>query len=147
MGILNRTMEPSEKLEVLSSTFNGPTGVIAVGATLMGCFVPSAGTLRGVAVTCQGASIVPTSSVQIVRFIPGAGATTLSGIGASFLIPAIGVSGFLSVSLVAAGSAVLNLLAGDCIQVILGVNSASGVQLSATYAKTQDIVSRFGITS
>jgi len=144
MGNLNRTNDLTEQLEVLQSSFIGSSGAIVPGTTLQGCLVPSAGTLNRVLITCQGASVIPTSSVQIVRFIPGAGVTTITGAGASFGIPQMGISGVLSVSLVSIGSTLLNLLPNDMIQVILGVNSANAVNLSVVYRKTQDIVSRFG---
>lgn len=144
MGIVNRSLDASEQKDLYCQVFAGTSGVIASGTTLIVGPIASAGTIDRVAVTCQGASVSPTSSIQVLRFIPGAGATTISALGSSFVLPAMGVSGYLSVSLVAAGSTLLSVLPGDCIQMILGVNSAVCPAIDVVVKKTQEIVSRFG---
>lgn len=144
MGIVNRTLDASEQKQTYMFNWSGTSGSIAVGTTLMSAPIPSPGVLQAAVVSCQGASVVPTSSLQVVRFIPGAGVTTISGLGASFVVPAIGISGVLSVSLVASGSTLLNLLAGDCFQMINGVNSVVSPVLSVVVKKTQDIATSFG---
>ena len=148
MGILNRTMDVSEQKEVYSQVFaSGGVGgsmIAGIGSTLQLAPLPSPGTLQAAIVSCQGASVAATSSLEIFRFIPGAGVTTISGLGASFTIPAMGVSGYLSVSLVAAGSTLLNLLAGDQVQMRTGANTCVLPSLSIVVKKTQDIVARFG---
>lgn len=151
MPIVNREKDVSEQKEtyMLTPLAGGVGGsfIVGVGSTLNVGPIPSPGTLAAVQVSCQGASVVPTSSLEILRFIPGSGFTTISGIGASFAIPAIGVSGTLSVSLVAAGSTLLNLLAGDVIQMRTGVNTCVGPMMTVVVKKTQDIVSHFGVST
>jgi len=145
MGIVNRTLDASEQKDVYVHQWavSGATGFVA-GSTLIGAPMASAGTLDRIVVTCQGASTATTSSIEILRFIGGAGFTTIVGLGASFVMPIMGISGALSVSLAASGSTLLNVLPGDCVQLRLGVNGAQGPAVTVVVKKTQEIVSRFG---
>lgn len=144
MAITNGALDSSEQKDLILGQWIGTSGVVNVGATLITAPIPSAGVIDRISVVCQGASVVPTSSIGINRFIAGSGFTTIGGIGASFLLSAMGISGPLSVSLVAAGSTLLQVLPGDTIQMILGVNTASCPAMTVVVKKTQDIVSRFG---
>ncbi len=144
MAITNKAKDASEQKDVYAFSWTGQSGTVGPGVTLISSPIASPGVLSAVSVVCQGASVVPTSCLQINRFIAGSGFTTIAGIGSSFLLSAMGISGPLSVSLVAAGSTLLQVLAGDTIQMILGVNSAAGPAMTVVIKKTQDIVQRFG---
>lgn len=151
MGVTNRAHDVSEQKDVFTFSWGGGgvggSLIAGVGTTCMTSPLPSPGVIETVMVSCQGASVVPTSSLEIVRFIAGAGTTTLVGLGSSFLLSAFSISGPLSVSLVAAGNTLLNVLAGDCLQMRLGVNTSVIPMMSVVIQKSQDIVSRFGTST
>lgn len=150
MAIVNRECDASQQKD--SYLFNWAAGGMAgisggifpPGTTLTSGIIPAPGVLSAVQVSCLGASVAPTSQLAVGRFIPGAGLTLLTGLGASFTIPIFGISGSLGVSLVAAGSTLLNLMAGDVLIINCGVNSATSVDMSVILKKTQDIVAHFG---
>jgi len=139
MPINNRSMDASQQKEVVQLVAQG---VVATGATLLSAPIPFPGVLSAAFVAAQGASGAPTSSLEISRFIAGAGATVISGLAASFIIPVRGLSGTLGLSMVAAGSTLLNVMAGDCIQIRLGTANTAAVcpVVSVVVQKTQDIV-------
>jgi hypothetical protein len=140
MAITNKALDASEQKVSFIDNFGAS---IITGQTLQIGPIPFPCTLQAVIATAQGAAATSSSSVEVARFIPGTGFTTISGLGASFVVPTFGTSGYLSVSLVSSGSSLLNLIAGDMVQFRLN-NGANYPVFEVVVKKTQDIVSHFG---
>lgn len=142
MAIVNRTLDASEQRKMYSASY----GVIGTGATLMGVPIPSDGSLAAVRIAVNGVSGSPTALVVVHRFIVGTG---LTSIAACTLLThtAFGTSGIQSVGLAAAGSTLLQLLAGDYLAVATGgANSAvASMTVSAVVQNIQDIKTAYGV--
>jgi hypothetical protein len=109
--------------------------------------MPSAGTLEGVRMAAAGISGSPVAQVAVIRFIAGAGLTSIGGVATTLALQTVGTSGLQSAVLAASGSTLLNLLAGDVIAVgLTGTNSAvATLAVAAVVKQTQDIKTSFGI--
>ena len=148
MPIVARDLDVSERKFVLefktSKLMNGAT-TIPTGATLLVGIVRFPAEIQSIVIYGQGNSGVPAMVPDILRFIPGAGFTAITGLvaGSTILLPNYGTSGAVSASLVAAGSTLLQCLAGDVIQVrVAGTNTATtDLDIMVVVKKLQDIVS------
>jgi len=142
MPIVNNSVSANEQKERFMINL-GPS--LISGSTIVIGPIPYPSVLTAVAVGAVTSSATSSSSVEVARFIPGSGFTTISGLGASFVIPQIGVSGMLSVSLTTAGSTLLLLQSGDFLQfrVNAGVNMGA---FECIVQKTQPQVTYFGAT-
>jgi hypothetical protein len=143
MAITNRALDASEQRK----TFTAGVGLVGTGSTTH-CFVmPSAGTLEGVRMAAAGISGSPVAQVAVIRFIAGAGLTSIGGVATTLALQAVGTSGIQSVALAAAGSTLLNLMAGDVVAVgLTGANSAvATLTVAAVVKQTQDIKTQFGL--
>ena len=115
MGIINRTMDASEQKEAIKISVLAPVNGSEV---LIPPFERNV-TISDAKVSLLGISGAPTVHLRGLRFIAGTGGSSFA-IGSSFAVTAFGTSGYLSYSLPASGSTLLNLQKGDCISVIFG---------------------------
>lgn len=130
MGIINRTMDVSEQKEIFTATATTVVNQmdIPVGIVERACTVTDA------KVSLLGISGAPTVLLKALRFVAGTGGSSFV-LGTTFAITAFGTSGYISYSLVTAGSTVLNLQKGDLL-----VATAGGGTGAAATAMTLDIV-------
>lgn len=133
MGIINRTKDASEQKEALKVTtgaaVNSTEFIIAAAERPM--------TISKVVASCIGISGAPTGLLRVTRF---GGASYF--IGASFLIPAVGTSGVMGVSLPATGSSLLLLQKNDLLTVAVGGGTsaaANSVLVEVVVQNAQDI--------
>lgn len=115
MGIINRTMDASEQKEAVKISVIAPVNGSEV---LIPPFERNV-TITDAKVSLLGISGAPTVHLRGLRFIAGTGGSSFA-IGTSFAVTAFGTSGYLSYSLPASGSTLLNLQKGDCVSVIFG---------------------------
>lgn len=141
MSVINRTNDVSEQKVALGQAF-GPS--VISGATLQ-IIIPYPCTLSQIIATSVAGAATSSTSAEISRFIPGSGFTVITGLGASFVVPVYGTSGYISVSLTAQGSTLLNLMAGDALTFRLN-NGSNWPQIIPVVRKTQDVVTFFGST-
>lgn len=137
MAIVNRTLDASEQKQSMELR----TGAVVNAAEVIVGSAPRAQTITGAYATCFGISGAPTGLLRVTRF---GGASYL--IGTTFLIPAVGVSGIMGISLAAVGSSLLNLQARDLVTIVVGGGSgaaATSVALDLVVQNIQDIKSWF----
>lgn len=151
MALSNRDKDVSEQKQSYTVTKSGSLGgttlsIFTTAATCQIMVVPYPAELKALSVSAQGCSGALNGQVKIHRFIPGAGVTYITGIGASLTIPEFGTSGSLSASLVASGSTILNLLSGDILFFHAGVanTAAESVTFGITLKALQDFKADFG---
>lgn len=156
MAITNRALDISQQKEVIRKAFSpaasGPAaglslyGGLVAGSTMLVGQVPFQSTLKAVQVCADAMTNSLVLSFLVARFIPGAGITYLSNVMASLAITVFGTSGAQSVSLPAAGSSLLTLLANDMIYVT--PTGAAGTVTNATIdivvAALNDVKQTFG---
>lgn len=143
MGITNRTLDVSEEQkQFFVSRLAVATGS-TFGSTLLIATIPYPSVLKQVKIACQGLSASPIFDLSIERFIVGTGATSLIGGATSLTGVAMGTSGVQSMVLASAGSALLNLMAGDVIVINpSGADTAvTGLTVDCIIQATQDIKS------
>lgn len=130
MPIINRTQDVSEQKEIFTVTAENVVNQqdIPVG------IVERQVTMTDAKVTLLGISGTPNVMLKVLRFIAGTGGSSFI-IGSTFAVTAFGTSGYLSYSLPATGSTLLNLQKGDLLVAVAG----GGVGAAAT-ALTLDIV-------
>jgi len=145
MAIAARDLEVSEKkldhTQLIAAT--------AVSSTYAIWMAPFPCELVAAQTASAGLSGTPLHNLGIVRFVAGAGLTTIVGQNSSFAVSAIGTSGVQGMSLIAAGSTLLQMQAGDILSLVTsGANSAAlNVSVSIVVKKLQDIVSHYGVST
>lgn len=134
MAIVNRTMDVSEQKEAKCiNVFNPVNGTeVLIGPIERAC------TISDVKATLLGISGAPTVHLRGLRFIAGTGGSSFA-IGTSFAVTAFGTSGYVSYSLPAAGSTLLNLQRGDAIAVIFGGGTGAACTTAAVELVVQNI--------
>lgn len=147
MAIVNRDLDVSEQNKTLSSVITTSVAASA-GQSFHAVQVPWPCTLKAVVFAANSISGSPVVNVDIKRWTSG-GVTTIPGAGLSLAILAYGASSAMqSVSLVASGSTLLSLQAGDVItvnQLFSGGNvSAANMVVSCVVQALQDIKQSFG---
>jgi hypothetical protein len=142
MAVVNRTLDPSEQKKVLEFAI----GALATGITIPAFQVPFNSVLSGGQIAAFGLSGSPTYQLAVQRFIPGTGATAFT-IGSANAPLAYGTSGAFGLSLPAAGSTLLNLLANDVLTVTSGASNAAvtGLNIGIVLRPLQDIKTQFGV--
>lgn len=144
MAVVNRSLDASEQRKVLSANF----GLVATGVTLAVAQIPQPMTVQAIQIQAAGVSGTLSGGLYIQRFIVGTGFTSIA-FGSSFAPPDFGVSGVpaVGVSLPAAGSSLLNLLANDTIVLKTTGSNAAAMNLSVNMVllPTQDIRTFFGL--
>ncbi len=146
MAITNRALDPSEQRKNVDYTF----GALATGVTGMVGVVAWPSVLERGQMVSVGVSGSPTAQLVVQRFIPGSGFTTWAVSSANAAV-AFGTSGVpvSGLSLLAAGSTLLNLQANDVLSIATGgANSAvTGLFVGLVLRPIQDIKTNFGATS
>jgi anti-sigma factor RsiW len=134
MGIVNRTLDASEQKEAkVVNVFSPVNGTeVIVGP------IERAMTISDVKATLLGISGAPTVHLRGLRFIAGTGGSTFA-IGSSFAVTAFGTSGYVSYSLPASGSTLLNLQKGDAIAVIFGGGTGAACTTAAVEIVAQNV--------
>ena len=136
MGIVNRTMDASEQKmqmdQVISTTKTGVAYPIFRAPCPM--------VISDARSAAMGISGTPTSTLNIQRFVLGAGLTTIAVSGALTVL-AQGTSGPQQYSLPAAGSSLLQLQAGDVLVATQGGANAgfNSLYVALVVNATQDI--------
>lgn len=144
MSIVNRTLDSSEQRKVIGQRY----GAVATGSTVIVSVIPYPCVLEKAQIAAFGHSGAPSYTLYVNRFITGSGFTTFAVSGAQ-LPPAFGTSGVPSVgmSLLAAGSSLLNLLANDVVTATAGVANTNvlGLSIDLVVRPVQDIKLNFGL--
>jgi hypothetical protein len=134
MGIINRTLDASEQKQ--SVTGQAVQTVVNTLETAI-AVVPRACTIVDAQATCTGISGSPTGILRVTRF---GGASFF--VGSTFLIPAVGTSGVIGISLPAAGASQLNLQKDDVVSVLFGGGTGAAAVsaiVDLVVQNTQDI--------
>lgn len=137
MGIINRTNDVSEQKESIKITAALPVN----GTEYISAPMERAVTITDCKASLLGISGAPTVFLRGLRFIAGTGGSSFA-IGSSFAVTAFGTSGYLSYSLPASGSTLLNLQKGDCVVVVMGGGTgaaATSVTVDLVVQNIQDI--------
>lgn len=120
MGIANRTFDATEQQESIKVTLDNPVNaqdhVVAI--------IERPQTIQSAAVSLLGISGAPTVLLKALRFVAGTGGSSFN-IGSTVAPGAFGTSGYLSFSLPASGSTLLNLQKGDLIVAVTGGGAAA----------------------
>lgn len=134
MAIINRTMDASEQKEAKTVTVLNPVNgsEVIIGPIERAC------TISDVKVSLLGISGAPTVFLRGLRFIAGTGGSSFA-IGSSFAVTAFGTSGYLSYSLPAVGSTLLNLQKGDVVVVNHGGGTGAACTTSTVEVVLQNI--------
>lgn len=146
MGIVNRTLAPSEQYKVLTAK----AGAVATGVTGFIGIVPYPSTIVAGQIAALGLSGAPNYALKVQRFIIGTGNTLITiAVGTSNIPPALGTSGvgISGMILPAAGSTLLNLLANDVLYYESGVanTAVTGLEIDVVIQPIQDIKVHFGL--
>lgn len=125
MGVLNRTLDVSQQKEEETGVVSSLA--IAGSHAILGMIAYPA-ELRNVVIGAVAAANSPVLSLEIIRFIAGAGATIILGAGVTLAVTAQGTSGQQGFSLMGAGNTLVQLLAGD----MIGLKMAGGISGAVT---------------
>jgi len=136
MGIINRTLADSEQKKQMDQVIS--TTKTAVSYPIYRA--PCAMVISDARSAMMGISGTPTSTLQIQRFVAGAGLTTIA-ISGALTVTAQGTSGPQQYSLPAAGSSLLNLSAGDVVVATQGGANAGAdaLYVALVVSSLQDI--------
>lgn len=139
MALVNRDKDLSEQKQEI----NVCLGSMATGVTRFAFLVPSPATLELVRASAAGVSNAMQLAFEVIR---GAGSSGIVMGISNMVLQNRSTSGVVGYSgLAASGSTLLNLSAGDVVQVISSVANGNATDLSLNFVlrKTQDIVSRW----
>lgn len=146
MAIVNRDLDASQQKEIVNVAF----GAVATAVTKQISILTAPVSLQSVAASALGVSNAMQVAFQVLRFVAGAGATTINLGISNLVLVNQGTSGVLGFSgLAAQGSTLLNLLAGDVLQVTTSVanGNATDLTINLVLKRQQDILSLNGISS
>lgn len=124
MAITNRDLDVSEQKRTFSFSIGTKLAPNVTAATMCLGQVPYPSALVGLNLAGHGLSGAPQVELRIQRFIAGAGFTMLAP-GVSAIVPSMGVSGPVGVSLPAAGHSLVQLLTGDVLTLLTAVANTS----------------------
>lgn len=125
MGIVNRTNDISEQKESLTVVAEN----VANGTDIPVKLIERACTITDAKASLLGISGAPNVLLKALRFVAGTGGSSFN-IGSTFAVTAFGTSGFVSISLPAVGSSLLQLQKGDLLVAVQG--GGSGAASTAT---------------
>ncbi len=148
MGVTNGARDSSgQEREYYAGYGAFSTGASNATVDVPIAVIPYASTLIGARAAATGISNVPTLNLYVQRFIVGSGTTAYQGGFTIISLQAVGTSGIQSVTIAAAGSTALGLLAGDVITgTFAGQDSAvTSLAVSVVIKATQDIRQFFGL--
>ncbi len=148
MGIANRDKDVSEQKQAFTVSLGNKLAPNVTSSTLIIGSVPFSSELSALSVVGLGLSGAPQLDFRIARFIPGGGHTVIA-IGASCVLPSMGVSGPLGVSLPGSGNSLVQLLAGDQIIAFTAVANTSADTITVGYVlkALQDFKATYGSTT
>ena len=115
MGIVNRTMDGSEQKEALVISQNNVVNT----QDLVLKVIERPCTISDLKVAMLGVSGSPSIQLKVLRFVNGTGGSSFL-VGSTFAVTTYATSGWLSFSLPASGSTLLNLQKGDIPIVVQG---------------------------
>lgn len=145
MAISNRDLDTSEKKKAFSVTLGKKSNPNVTSSTLMLGTIPFRSELTALSVAGFGLSGAPQIELRIQRFIAGAGGTLMAP-GISAIVPEMGVSGPVGVSLPASGNTLIQLLPGDQLVALTAVANTSTDSMTVGYVlkALQDFKADFG---
>lgn len=147
MAITNRDLDVSQQKDVYQ-WFSG--GAIATSTTRMCAVIPYPCMLQSVASSATGVSNAMQVAIQIKRFIVGSGETAILAGISNIVLQNSSLSGPVGFSgLAAQSSTLLQLAAGDVLQVVTSVTNGNATDLAINFVvkKLQDIVSHNGVAT
>lgn len=135
MGIVNRTLDDSQQQFQMSKSVNDTT----TGADYYVGGIPHPATIQSAKCVAVGLSGTPTVTLQLERFVEGAGLTEIA-VTSALTNVAVGTSGPQSFTL---GSSFLELQAGDRLKAVTGGANAAltHLEVDVVLKATQDIKS------
>lgn len=137
MGIVNRTMDASEQKEALVISQNN----VVNAQDLLGKVIERPCVISDVKVGMLGVSGAPCVLLKALRFVAGTGGSSFL-IGSTFAVTTFATSGYLSYSLPASGSTLLNLQKGDVLVAVQGGGTgaaSTATTIEIVLQNTQDI--------
>jgi len=145
MAIVNRDVDPSQKKETISCNIK----TMSTGVTHAVWCAPFNAEISFCQIAAQGLSGTPVGVLEILKFVAGAGLTSVTGLGNTITITALGTSGSIGMSLAAAGSTLLQVAPGDTVVFRSGGTNAAVAEMNITLVvkALQDIKSHFGIST
>lgn len=147
MAIQNRDLGLSEQRKVVDFRMQN---VGVAGQTLALCHVPAKSTLDAIQVASAGLANSPQLAIEINRFIPSVGLTTIAVGVSNMVLQEFGASGPLGFSGIAAsGSTLLNLEIGDvvCARVVGASAAIQSLVGNVVLKRVEDIVKILSLTS
>lgn len=143
MGITNRSYDVSEQVKV----FNANNGAVATGATVILLNVPYPCILQDIRVSAIGLSGSPAWTFLVGRTV--AAGFTMQAVAGALTVQAVGTSGPQRASLLASGSTLLNLDAGDHLAVVTATANTNTLSscVDIVLKATQDIKSNYGVVA
>lgn len=141
MAIVNRDVDVSEQRKTLNVSY----GAVGISIQLLLTEHAVASEIQAVRVAALGVSGSPVLTFGINRFIAGTGGTVVGGGFTTLTLTSVGTSGLQTVAVGAPGNSLVQLLAGDAIQVITsGANSAvTSMVISVVVKELVDIKNQF----
>lgn len=145
MAITNRDLDVSEQKRAFSFSVGTKLAPNVAAATMCIGHVPFQSELKALNIAGHGFSGAPQVELRIQRFIAGAGFTMIAP-GVSAIVPSMGVSGPVGVSLPAAGHSLIQLLAGDVLTLLTAVANTSTDTVTGGFVlkALQDFKADFG---
>lgn len=147
MAVINRALDPSEQKEWMHSLVSS---LAIAGSHAIVAMAPFPAELKFVEIAAVAAANSPVLSLEIIRFVVGAGSTIILASAPTLAVTAVGTSGPQGFSLVASGSTLLQLQAGD----LIGLKMAGGISGAVTNMSvdvvmkpSQDVVAHFGLST
>lgn len=139
MAINNRSFDPSEQREVITSPLGAVGG--AAAETHVVYTAPRPQLLEQIKVAAQGVTGTYNNEFRLQRF-NSAGVTVITGLAATLTVVAYGTSGLQSVTF----SASYLLQSGDNVQIVGGASNVGCTDLTVTSVvkNLQDIKTNFG---
>ena len=149
MAVVNRTLDASEQRKIISNSI-ASTSFLISGVTNHIGLVPWPGVIEAGQIAVEGVSGSPAYTLKVARFIAGTGFTVIV-VGSSNAPVTFGTSGGMAsgLSLPAAGSTLLNVLANDLLilQTLGGTGAAAEkLSVSVVIRPIQDIKTHFGLS-
>lgn len=147
MAIANRELDVSQQKEAVSSFVSS---LAIAGSHAVVAYVPYPAELKYVSVSAVAATNSPVLSLEILRFITGAGATIILGSAVTLAVTAVGTSGQQGFSLLGSGNTLIQLQAGDMIGLKMAggaSGSVANMAVSVVWKPSQDIKGAFGIST
>lgn len=145
MGLINREKDLTEQRE----NFDNQTPVTGLSFLIQVCQVPYSAQLEKVVSSAFGLSGSPILGIQIQRFIPGVGLTTIPVNGSSLLtVTAFSTSGVQTHALPPFGSSLIQVAYGDNIEIVTsGANTAANYAINVVLRCLQDFKSIYTLGS